>query len=353
MSKIRTAILRNESDESKLKWIYSCEKYRDEIDCSIIDITKQDWLDQVLSVNPDILLTIPGGLTAPFKQLYDERLTILVKELGFMAFPTLDEVLIYENKRYLAYWLAANKIPHPGTYVFYYKNEAFDFLKRAKYPLIGKVNIGASGSGVTILKNNDQAIKYVNSTFSGSGAFKRTGPNFQKKYILGRGFQYILHPSRIDKKLAIYKARSSDIQKDFVLLQEFVPHDFEWRVIRMGDSFFAHKKVKIGEKASGSLIKRYDNPPVKIFDFVKNLTDRFGFYTIAIDIFESDECYLVNEMQCIFGQSDSYQMLVDSKPGRYLNKHEGWYFEEGDYNTNESFDLRLQTAIDLFKNNNT
>ena len=349
MSKIRAAILKNETDESQLKWIVSCEKFRNEFVYFIIDITRHDWLDQILSVNPDILLTIPGGLTAPFKQLYDERLMILVKELGFIAFPSLDEVLIYENKRYLAYWLEANKVPHPATHVFYFKNEALNFLKGAEYPLVGKVNIGASGSGVRILKDYEQTIKYVNSTFSGTGAPKRTGPNLQKKNMLGRGLRYVFHPSGIKKKLSIYKARRSDIQKDFVLLQEFVPHDFEWRVIRMGNSFFAHKKVKIGEKASGSLLKRYDNPPVSLFDFVKVLTDRFRFYSMAIDIFETEEGYLVNEMQCIFGQSDPYQMLVNNKRGRYIYKNEAWFFEEGDFNSNESFDLRLQTAIDLFR----
>jgi len=147
-------------------------------------------------------------------------------------------------------------------------------------------------------------------------------------------------------------ARSADVQNSFVLLQEYIPHDFEWRVVRIGDSFFAHKKLKMGEKASGSLLKNYDNPPFSILDFVKEVTDRFNFYSQSVDIFETENGYLINEMQCIFGQSDPYQMLVDGKPGRYINKSGKWIFEEGDFNTNESYDLRLQSALELLQTDN-
>jgi hypothetical protein len=42
-------------------------------------------------------------------------------------------------------------------------------------------------------------------------------------------------------------------------------------------------------------------------------------------------------------------MLIDGKPGRYINKSGKWIFEEGDFNTNESYDLRLQAALDLLQ----
>jgi hypothetical protein len=102
-------------------------------------------------------------------------------------------------------------------------------------------------------------------------------------------------------------------------------------------------------KASGSLEKKYDNPPLKLLEFVKEITDCFQFFSQSVDIFEtSDGRYLINEMQCIFGQSDPYQMLVDGIPGRYVFADGQWVFEAGDFNTHESFDLRVQTAIDLY-----
>ncbi len=347
---IKLVILRNESEEDHARWVRACENFDGEIQYKIINLTKNNWLDKITNFAPDILLTKPGGLTAPFKQLYDERLMILVKELGYNCFPTLDEVLIYENKRYFSYWLKANNINHPRTNVFYFQDEAIEFLKTIDFPIVGKTNIGASGSGVVILHNHDQTVEYINRAFSRKGALKRIGPNFEMGSIVRRGFRYILNPRGIIGKLKEYRSIASDVQSGFVILQEFIPHDFEWRVVRMGNFFFAHKKVKMGDKASGSLLKNYDNPPLKILDFVRKITDRFGFYSQAIDIFETYGEYLINEMQCIFGQSDPYQMLVSGNPGRYVYRENQWFFEPGDFNTNESYDLRLKVALELYEN---
>lgn len=345
LNQIKLVILRNELDKDHLRWVAACEKFKDRVSFQVVDITKNDWLDRILLFKPDLMLTRPGGLTAPFKQLYDERLMILVKEVGIKCFPTLDEVLIYENKRYFSYWLKSHKFPHPATHVFYFKDEAIDFLNHTEFPIVGKVNIGASGSGVIVLKSYNQAKTYINNTFSGKGAAKRFGPNFKKSGLLKRGMRYLLQPGKISEKVSIYHSLSKDRQTGFVIIQEYVPHPYEWRVVRIGDSFFAHKKMKLGDKASGSLLKNYDNPPTEILDFVKEITDKFNFYSQAVDIFETDKGYLVNEMQCIFGQSDPYQMLVDGKPGRYYYKNENWVFEEGNFNTNESYDLRLSFVL--------
>jgi glutathione synthase/RimK-type ligase-like ATP-grasp enzyme len=345
LNHIKLVILRNELDKDHLRWVVACEKFEGRLSFQIVDVTKNDWLDRILVFKPDLILTRPGGLTAPFKQLYDERLMILSKELNFRCFPSLDEVLIYENKRYFSYWLRAHKIPHPKTDVFYFKDEAISFLDNADFPLVGKVNIGASGSGVVILKSYNQAKIYVNNTFSGKGAEKRVGPNLNKSGLLKRGIRYLLQPGRISQKMSIYNRLSKDRQIGFVIIQEYVPHPYEWRVVRIGDSFFAHKKMKLGDKASGSLLKNYDNPPHEILDFVKEITDKFDFHSQAVDIFETEKGYLVNEMQCIFGQSDPYQMLVDGRPGRYCYKNANWIFEEGDFNTNESYDLRLSSVL--------
>jgi len=343
----KITIIANENPSEVDRWIAACHKMNDKVDFQVVNITRNNWLEETVMSKPQILLTKPGGLTAPFKQLYDERLTILVKDLGYLCFPSLDEVLIYENKRYFSYWLKANKIPHPKTDVFYFKEEAIDFLTRAVFPIVGKTNIGASGSGVRVLHNRKEAVVYIHNTFSFKGAAKRSGPNLKKGGLFRRGVRYLINPSKIAGKLKVYKSRSADVQNSFVVLQEYIQHEFEWRVVRIGESFFAHKKLKMGEKTSGSLLKNYDNPPLSILDFVKEITDRFGFVSQAVDIFETEQGYLVNEMQCIFGQSDPYQMLVDGVPGRYTHQNNNWVFEAGDFNTNESYDLRLSAALEL------
>lgn len=350
MYKTRVVILANETPNDHLLWVKACESYSEQIAFRIVDLTKNKWLENIQTEPFDVLLAKPGGLTSHFKDLYDERIYILERCLGYKLFPSAEEIFIYENKRFLSFWLDANRIPHPKTFVFYHKKEAIEFFENAVLPIVAKVNIGASGSGVIVLHKIEDAIIYLNNTFDGKGAKQRSGPNLEKGGLLRRGLHYVIHPKQIFSKIKIYRTRKQNLQKGFVIFQEHIPHNFEWRVVRIGDSFFAHKKLKIGEKASGSLLKNYSNPPLELLDFIKNITDKHQFKSLAVDIFETeDKKYLVNEMQCIFGQSDSYQMLVNGKAGRYRFKDKGWMFEEGDYNRNESFDLRIDWVLNSIK----
>ena len=347
--KLKLGILANELSGEEESWVTACKKFSDQFSFEVIDLTAYNWLQLIKGRSFDFLLAKPPGLTAPFKQLYDERIAIIDRVLNIPVYPSPEEIYIYENKRYFYSWLAANALPHPKTFVFYNTDEASNFIKNTGLPLVAKANIGASGSGVRILKSVQEAESYISLAFT-KGAPVRWGPNLSKGGWIKRGFHYLKHPADIKKKTRSYSAVRSDKQKGFVLFQEYIPHDYEWRIVVIGDSYFAHKKMKIKDKASGSLLKSYDNPPLKLFDFAKKIMERFGFLSQAIDVFESPEGDLViNEMQCMFGQSDPYQMLVDGKPGRYRFIGEKWRFEAGDFNTNKNYDLRLAHVLDLLK----
>ena len=73
-----------------------------------------------------------------------------------------------------------------------------------------------------------------------------------------------------------------------------------------------------------------------------------NLYSVAIDILKDNNSYLVNEIQTIFGHVQDHILEVDGKPGRYLYNNNQWTFEEGNFNTNESYDLRLECALDLY-----
>lgn len=351
MKKIKAIILCNELIDDHILWLKACEEYKDKIEYRVVDLTNNLWFEDIQSDSFDILLAKPGGLTTPFKQLYDERIYILNKALDYQIFPTADEIFIYENKRFLSFWLKVNNIPHPRTNVFYNQKDAIEFINVQNFPIVGKVNIGGSGSGVTILKTTKSALNYINRTFSGKGVPRRSGPNLSTGDFFKRSFYYLAHPRDINKKLNLFKIISSHPQTDYVIFQEYIPHDFEWRVVRIGSSFFAHKKLKIGEKASGTLLKGYENPPFALLDFVKEITDKHKFFSQAIDIFESERGFLINEMQCIFGQSDPYQMLVNGKEGRYKFFERKWSFEGGKFTGNECYNLRIEHVIQKLQKN--
>ena len=120
MKKPVLVILANEVKSDHELWIRACEKMSDEVDYRVVDLTSAGWYEDILKLPADCLLPKPGGLTSRFKKLYDERLSILVRDKHLRSFPSLEEVLIHENKVYQSYWLKASDRPHPVTHVFYH-----------------------------------------------------------------------------------------------------------------------------------------------------------------------------------------------------------------------------------------
>lgn len=336
-----------------VNWCTALNKQQ-EVKYQIIDLTKNDWLNRVKEKKIDYIITRPPWLSSKIKKLFDERIFLIDTILKIPIYPTPSEIYIYEDKQFLYSWLEANNLPHPKTDIFYSEKEAIDFINRTDFPIVTKTSIGASGRGIKLVHTIKEAVEYIKETFSTKGTRKKWGPNLRSGNLIKRALHYFNNPSEIKKKSVIYKNRRLDVQKGFVIFQEYIKHDFEWRIVGIGNSYFAHKKLKKGDKASGSLLKNYDNPPLYLFNFARNVMQSYGFLSQAIDVFENqDGKLLINEMQCMFGQSDPYQMLVNGKPGRYKFFNDNWIFEEGDFARNECFDLRVQHVISILKKSKT
>ena len=64
---------------------------------------------------------------------------------------------------------------------FYSQDEAGLFLKNSNFPIVAKTNIGASGSGVEILKTKEAAFRYIEDAFSCKGITRSFLPQFQER----------------------------------------------------------------------------------------------------------------------------------------------------------------------------
>ena len=343
---MKVAIIRDHHKESSKPWEIACKKRG--IDFLVINILRNDWLDLLLQFNPSFCLSRPPGDIRQNKNLFDEKIFFLENFTPFEVFPGFLESYIYENKSALAWFLITNNIQHPKTFVSSDKSEVIQYLNYSQYPLVAKTLIGAAGSGVKILKTQKQAENYVDKAFT-LGIKRRYGPNRKTGTPISWLIKATKSPKYLFKKLKQYRERNQEIQKKIVLFQQYIPHDYEWRCVKIGASYFAYKKLKISDQASGSKQFAYGTPPYELLEFTKNLCKRFNFNFMSIDLFYKNGQIFVNELQTIFGHKNSYICSVDGKPGRYINEKSQWIFEVGDFNSNESYDLRLQTAIDLFK----
>jgi hypothetical protein len=347
------AILKNETRDDHLEWVRACENGKYDIKYKIIDLTRQDWLDRALDGDYDCYLTRPPAYSSLFKQLYDERLYILNTVLRKKIYPSFEEILIYENKRLLAYWLKASGIPHAETWIYYDRVEALDFVMSCELPVVAKTAIGAAGSGVKIITDRRDLEKYVERVFSSKGISRRWGPNLRKEDLWRRSLNRMKNiPGALSYFRDKYVSSRSDIQTMFVILQKYIKCDFEWRAVRIGDSYFAHKKLRSrGEMFSGTSRVGWEGPSAGLLDFVRDVCDRRNFFSQAVDIFQDQGGrFLVNELQCFFGSRNPHQMIVNGKPGRYVYRNSQWTFEQGNFNTNNSFDLRLEHVIWLLEN---
>lgn len=284
----------------------------------VVDIFASDWMEKIGESGCDVFLTWPTESVQEIKRVYDDRLRIIVEQMGKKVFPDLTATWLYGSKERQNAWMDLNAIPHPLTKIFYKKDEALEYVySQTAYPIVAKTDMGAVASGVRILRSCKEAVKYVNAAFS-------TG-------IQG------------------YYSDKQTRQWRHVLFQEYLPNAKEWRVHRQGDSFFGFGKMKKGDFHSGSGGTHWVAPPTAAVDLAWSITERGGFKSMAVDIFETEDGrFLVNELQCVYGQHCAVQLVKDDVSGRSLRREDGrWEFEAGEFSINHGCNLRVEAALKL------
>lgn len=283
----------------------------------LIDITGNDWVERVRKSGCDAFLVWPSSGRHAWRDLFDDRLRIMEADLGLLVYPTLKETWLYEDKCRERDWMLAKGISHPQTWIFYSLKDAESFAQNAILPVVVKTRLGAANCGVWIVKSRPQLKQLIRNAFS-------------------RGL------------LARNRYRS-EYESGFIFIQEFLPDVREWRMVRMGDSYFGHMKGKLGEFHSGSGKVDWTPPEAKHLDLLKHVTDIGGFTSMDVDLFETPDGKLyVNELQTVFGASVSIdQSRVDGKPGRFIQDPTtgAWIFEEGDFARNACCNVRVQEVL--------
>lgn len=326
---MRLGILKSfrEIDELVSSYAQAC-KYLN-VDYVIIDIMSSNWIENIKKANVDGVLVRVKGNIQEHKSFFDERLAIIDEELHIPIYPSRKELFLYENKRLYAYWLNANNFPHPKSYVFYDKKNAIKFLDETEYPIVFKTSGGASASGVQIINSKHKAKRLVHKILG----------YFDARLTIG-----LIPWTFVNKWIPVPKF--GQVQKNYIIIQEYIPIKWEWRIIKIGNSFFGHQKLLKGQFASGSGLVGWVKPPFELLDMVDNLCNVGKFDSMAMDVFEGkDGKYYINEIQSLFGSFADYQMSIDGKHGRFIKQGVSYMFEEGDFNIINSNVLRVEDFV--------
>lgn len=329
---MKLGILKGFDDRHK-HYVAACEDLN--IKYEIIDLKSADWINLILKSNCDGFLHMPSCQKQVYKDMYDQKLFFISEVMKLPIYPRFIESYIYESKRGMAYWLEINGFPHAKTYVFYNKKEAVNFVNnRIDWPLYFKTNLGSAAIGVKKIKNKKHATRIINRTFS-------------KNFFYGKGYTKWYH----SKKWRISIPIIDDKQHNCVIFQDAVDAIVEWRILKIGDSFFGHQKLNKNGYFSGSGLVGWEKPPEKLLNLIKEVCEKGNFDSMDLDIFEDKNGrYWINEMQTIFGSYNQSQMYIDNVPGRFVFNNGKWIFEEGYFNKNYSCNLRVNSFVDMLKN---
>lgn len=296
-------------------YVYACRDIG--VGYRLLDIAATDWLERVKQSGCQAFLAWPSNFPLEWKNLFDDRLRILSEDLGVTIFPSEKETWLYESKRRTRDWLDAHGLPHPETLVFFDRGEAERHLERARFPLVLKTNTGASASGVFLLRDMVSAKRLVRRAFT-SG-------------IVPKG------------------QHRKNRQGGVVFLQEYLANVKEWRMVRVGDSYFGYRKEP-GEEGFHSASKMWSwlDPGRELLELTRRVTDAGGFRSMNVDVFETqDGRLLVNELQTVFGATTpADQLRIDGVAGRYVPCGSDWRFEPGPFSKNSCANLRLQFVVE-------
>ncbi len=284
----------------------------------VIDIMADNWIERIEDSECQGFMAVPSTLLGFWRRVFEERLWVLKNDLGKILCPEYRELYIWESKRRMHDWLVSHKIPHPETHVFTERDEAITYIGNAKYPLICKTDSGAAASGIFLLKSPAETRRMIDKAFS--------------RGILGR------------------YSDSRDREYGSIFLQSYIPHDYEWRIVRIGEDYLCRRKTRIGDFASGSGDIDWAEPLQGMLDFVRNVTDAGEFRCMSLDIFEAGEdkgdCrFLVNELQTIIGFKE-VPMNPHTGCWNWDPVHQNWSFRHGAFHQNACGNLRVKLLLD-------
>jgi len=308
------AILRNRA-QFHVAFVRACQEMS--VAFRVLDLGAEDWLDKVSSSGCRAVLAWPDATSRPWAKLFKDRCDLIESELGMPVLPNRLERWLYEDKVRQHDWLKLKGLPHPDTWVFAEQHQALAFAATCPLPIVCKTSFGAAAAGVRMVHRRSRLRTLIRRVFAGG--------------LVADG-----HDHR-------------DRERGVILMQRFLDQVSEWRLVRIGDSYFGHPKGRVGAFHSGSGRVEWTMPEDRHLALLHDVTELGGFRSMAVDVFETpDGRLLINELQTVFGASTSIdQMKKDGVAGRMVRQGpSNWVFEAGDFARNACANLRVAEVIE-------
>lgn len=151
------------------------------------------------------------------------------------------QIQCYESKIWQTE-LFSNWMPETKLFTWYSDAVAYlEGLPRDAFPIVSKSSVGSASSNVRLLNGRFQAREELDQVFARGGLPIRQGPG------------------------------PSALQKDYVIWQEFVPHEFTWRVTVVGSKFHVYKRFNFDDRPMAAPSKVKPTEPAAMSPEVESL----------------------------------------------------------------------------------
>jgi len=263
--------------------------------------------------------------------LFARQLTISLEKKGIKVFPDVNTAWHHDDKLGQKYLLEAIGAPLVKSYLFYSRQEAFDWLDKTTFPKVFKLRGGAGSVNVSLAKTKKKAKQLIKKAFgTGFPHINRFTRLKDRIWVLKRdknltairgvvsGLARIFIPTEVE--------RFSHNEKGYIYFQDFIPkNEYDTRLVVIGDRCFGIRRYcrKNDFRASGSGILRYEP---ELFDkqciqIAFEIANKLQTQSVAFDFIWDNEEPKIVEISYCFSMGSAY----DDCPGYWdsnLNWHE-------------------------------
>jgi len=289
------------------RWIQYCEKHG--IDYITIDIFDTNIITQLQKNHVDCLL-VHINQTDYRTALISRSILLSIENMGIKVFPNQKTFWHYDDKLSQKYLFESRQIPHAPMHVFYNRDDAYDWLSTASFPLVFKLRGGAGSSNVILIRNYKEANRYVRKMFGkGIKPVRSITHDYKTKLKIHKEkkdfFKAIKRSPQTFHQFNVMKA-GIPVQKGYILFQEFMPgNKYDIRVTIIGKRAFIFKRLvrENDFRASGSgnidyVIHEIEKEAIVLaFDSA----EKIGAQSIAFDIvYDKTGCLKIIEMSYVY-----------------------------------------------------
>lgn len=286
---------------SRPHWVkYEYFLKKNEISYEIFEHRTSDWLEKAKRYDL-IIWSLDVG---PWEhEEIKRKITIIENNLGIKSFPSLPEIMLYDNKLMEVELLQLYKLPVAETFISHSYKEIMETIPKLAYPLVSKMSNGSTSEEVFLVENPKTATKIAKSSFSRYGR-KTHWPCYR--------------------------------QKDYVYFQKFIEGEkYDLRIIVSANMITGYfRDCPEGDfRASGAHKTRKVDIPIEAIDIALKVFYEISNSSIAIDMIKSTKGeYKIIELSQFTWSRTPVRMAVNGYPGFYfLHKDGRLEFMQGFY----------------------